>query len=87
MTKPPIDNTSSGFARALLENMVSVHSALQAQGVEVPAGKAVSSVFAEVADALSHLPLERLRADSDFVLHAEGPGQREICPGCRPWRG
>lgn len=80
MTTSTIDNSSAGFARAMLENMLSAHSALQAQGIQVPAESAVGSVFSDVAEAFAHRPLELLRAESDFVLHAEGPGASKSMP-------
>lgn len=79
-THPDLDRSSSGYARALLENMVAAHGELRRAGVASDARRAVGAVFDEVAAALAHLPLERLRAESDFVLHAEGPGAAHQLP-------
>lgn len=80
MNTDHIDISSSGYARAMLENMVATHAALQAAGARPDPRQAVGAVFGDVAEALSHLPLEALRAQSDFVLHAEGPGASRNLP-------
>lgn len=78
LTKPEV--SSAGFARAMLENMVAAHGELMRLGVGVDAAAAVDSVLPDVMDALAWLPLERLRSQSDFILHAEGPGGMKDMP-------
>ena len=75
-----LDISSTGYARALLENMVESHALLRSLGENVSVSDAVASVLPDVTKALANIPLENLRAQSDFVLHAEGPGATRSLP-------